>query len=106
LAEATAKTHVGLSRKFYDLKEAHKSPIATEAVERIAPLYGIEEEIRGKSPGEDSGTRLIGSIASSRTILAKNAVAQRPVKSKRSRPELCNMAKHFSITLGIQMASW
>jgi len=32
--------------------EAHKSPVATEAVERIAPLYKIEEQIRGRSPGE------------------------------------------------------
>jgi transposase len=29
-----------------------ESPIATEAVERIAPLYEIEEEIRGRSPDE------------------------------------------------------
>jgi transposase len=47
--EAACWAHV--RRKFYDLKEAHKSPIATEAVERIAPLYGIEEEIRGRSRG-------------------------------------------------------
>jgi hypothetical protein len=39
-------------RKFYDLKEAHQSPIATEAVERIGALYGIEKEIRGRPPDE------------------------------------------------------
>ena len=39
-------------RKFYDLKEVHHSPIATEAVERIAAFYEIEEEIRGRSPDE------------------------------------------------------
>ncbi len=32
--------------------EAHKSPIATEAVERIAALYAIENEIRGRAPDE------------------------------------------------------
>ena len=31
--------------------EAHKSPIATEAVERIAALYAIENEIRGRCAG-------------------------------------------------------
>ena len=30
----------------------HKSPIATEAVERIGALYEIEKEIRGRSPDE------------------------------------------------------
>jgi hypothetical protein len=41
-----------MRRKFYDLMEAHHSPIATEAVERIAALYAIEKEIRGRSPDE------------------------------------------------------
>jgi len=41
-----------MRRKFYDLMEAHHSPIATEAVERIAALYTIEKEIRGRSPDE------------------------------------------------------
>ena len=41
-----------MRRKFYDLMEAHHSPIATEAVERIAALYAIEKEIRGGSPDE------------------------------------------------------
>jgi transposase len=48
------------------LKEAHKSPIATEAVERIAPLYGIEEGIRGRSPDERRAVR----DARSRPLLA------------------------------------
>ncbi len=41
-----------MRRKFYDLKKAHNSPIAAEAVERIGELYGIETEIRGRSPDE------------------------------------------------------
>jgi hypothetical protein len=32
--------------------EAHRSQVATEAVERIALLYAIEKEIRGRSPDE------------------------------------------------------
>lgn len=39
-------------RKFYDLMEAHRSPMATEAVERIGALYAIEKEIRGRPPEE------------------------------------------------------
>jgi hypothetical protein len=36
-------------RKFYELAEATGSPIATEALARIAALYRIEAEIRGHS---------------------------------------------------------
>ena len=46
-----------IRRKFYDLMEAQRSPIATEAVERIAPLYAIEKEIRGRSPAERQKVR-------------------------------------------------
>ncbi len=31
---------------------AHKSPVAAEAIERIAKLYAIEDEIRGRPPEE------------------------------------------------------
>ncbi len=50
IREAPCMAHI--RRKFYDLMEAQRSPIATEAVERIAPLYAIEKEIRGRSPAE------------------------------------------------------
>jgi hypothetical protein len=50
IQEAPCLAHI--RRKFFDLMEAHHSPIATEAVERIAPLYEIEKEIRGRSPDE------------------------------------------------------
>ena len=46
--EAACWAHV--RRKFYDLKQAHNSPIAGEAVGRIGELYGIEKEIRGRPP--------------------------------------------------------
>src|SRR5882724_12678919 len=44
-------------RAFYDLHQATKSPIATEALERIAELYEIEAGIRGKSPEERAHAR-------------------------------------------------
>lgn len=37
-------------RKLYDFYQATGSPIAAEALARIAALYAIEEEIRGASP--------------------------------------------------------
>jgi transposase len=44
--EAGCMAHV--RRKFYDLVEAHQSPVGTEALKRIAELYAIEKEIRGR----------------------------------------------------------
>lgn len=35
-------------RKFHDVHRAHASPTTSEAMLRIAELYGIEQEIRGK----------------------------------------------------------
>src|SRR5271169_1374078 len=45
IQEAACWAHV--RRKFYDLHLAHRSPVAAEAIERIAALYAIEKEIRG-----------------------------------------------------------
>lgn len=55
IQQAPCLAHI--RRKFYDLKEAHHSPIAIEALDRIAPLYKIEEEIRGRSPDERQQVR-------------------------------------------------
>jgi transposase len=37
-------------RKFHDIHVAHPSPTTTEALHRIAALYAIEEQVRGKPP--------------------------------------------------------
>jgi hypothetical protein len=37
-------------RKFYELAEADKAPIAIEAVRRIAEIYAVEADMRGQSP--------------------------------------------------------
>jgi transposase len=50
IVEAACWAHV--RRKFHDLYQAHRSPIAKEGLERIGQLYGIEQEIRGRSPAE------------------------------------------------------
>jgi transposase len=39
-------------RKFYDIHQAHASPLAAEALQRISQLYAIEGEIRGRPPEE------------------------------------------------------
>jgi transposase len=44
-------------RRFYELAAAGPAPIATEALERIAALYAVEAEIRGRSAAERLSTR-------------------------------------------------
>jgi transposase len=48
LVEAACMAHA--RRKYYDIFESTGSPIAKEAIERIAALYAIEEHVRGQSP--------------------------------------------------------
>src|SRR6201996_7480065 len=50
IQEAACWAHV--RRKFFDLQEAHASPVAKEALKRIGSLYAIESEIRGRPPEE------------------------------------------------------
>jgi len=73
--EAACMAHV--RRSFYDLYEAHKSAVAKEALERIAALYTIEEEIRGRSAEERRG-----------------------IRNARSRPLLESLKQWFEETLG------
>jgi transposase len=75
IQEAACWAHV--RRKFYDLLVAHKSPVAAEAVKRIAELYAIEEEIRGRPPDERLEMRKV-----------------------RSRPLLESLKQWFEETLG------
>ena len=55
IAEAACWAHV--RRKFFELHQGHQSPLAKEALERIAQLYAIEKEVRGQSPGERKEVR-------------------------------------------------
>jgi transposase len=50
ILEAACWAHV--RRKFFDLHKGHASPVAKEALERIAQLYAIEKEVRGRPPAE------------------------------------------------------
>jgi transposase len=55
IVEVACWAHV--RRKFHDLYEAHASPISKEALDRIAALYKIEAEIRGRPPEERKQVR-------------------------------------------------
>jgi transposase len=44
-------------RRFYELAAAGPAPIASEALERIASLYAIEKDIRGRSADERRAVR-------------------------------------------------
>ena len=72
--EAACMAHI--RRPFYDLYAAHKSAVAKEALERIAVLYAIEEEIRGRSAEE-----------------------RREIRNERSRPLLESLKQWFEETL-------
>jgi transposase len=74
IQEAACWAHV--RRKFYDLLEAHRSPIAGEAIERIGQLYAIEKEIRGRPPDQ-----------------------RRTVRQTRSRPLLVSLHDWFEASL-------
>ena len=44
-------------RKFYEIAKADGSPIALEAVRRIAEIYALEGQVRGRSPDERRALR-------------------------------------------------
>jgi transposase len=74
VVEAGCWAHV--RRKFYDFYEAHQSPIAKEALDRIGALYAIEKEIRGRPPNE-----------------------RRNIRNARARPLLESMCRWFKESL-------
>ncbi|HEX8924740.1 MAG TPA: IS66 family transposase, partial [Terriglobales bacterium] len=55
IVEAACWAHV--RRKFFDIQQAQQSPVADEAIKRIAALYAIEKEIRGKPPEDRVAVR-------------------------------------------------
>jgi transposase len=73
--EASCWAHA--RRKFVELDELHKSPVAAEMMDRIGALYGIEEEIRGRRPDQ-----------------------RRAVRQERTRPLLDAMKPWLTQTLG------
>ncbi|MCB1872579.1 MAG: IS66 family transposase [Gammaproteobacteria bacterium] len=55
ITEVACWAHV--RRKFYDIVQATASPVAAEAIDRIAALYAIEKQIRAKPPDHRRSVR-------------------------------------------------
>ena len=55
IVEAACWAHA--RRKFYDIYMVDRSPIATEAMQRIGALYAIERDIRGTLPAQRARVR-------------------------------------------------
>ena len=93
IQEVACWAHV--RRKFYDLQQAHASPIATEAIERIGQLYGIESEIRGRPPDERRQVRQ----ARARPILESLHEWLESCLAKLSRKSDTTTAVRYALTL-------
>jgi len=91
IVEAACWAHV--RRKFHDLYEAHASPIAKEALERIAALYGIEKEIRGRPPDERQHSR----NTRARPLLESLHAWFKASLSKLSRKSDVTLAIHYAL---------
>jgi len=89
--EAACWAHV--RRKFHDLYQAHQSPVAKEALERIAQLYGIEKEIRGRSPAERKDIRQ----TRSRPLLDSMYTWLKATMAKLSRKSDVAVAIHYAL---------
>lgn len=91
ILEAACWAHV--RRKFHDLYQAHQSPMAKEALERIAQLYGIEKEIRGRSPAERREVRIVRS----RPLLESMHAWLKATMAKLSRKSDAAMAIYYAL---------
>jgi transposase len=90
IVEAACWAHV--RRKFFELHQGHASPVAKEALDRIGQLYGIEKEIRGRSPDERRTIRQ----ARSQPLLQTMHVWLKTTMSKLSRKSELAKAIHYA----------
>jgi len=93
IQEAACWAHV--RRKFYELQQAHASPIATEAIERVGQLYAIESEIRGRPPDERRQARQ----ARARPLLESLREWLESCLAKLSRKSDTTVAVRYALTL-------
>jgi len=91
VVEAACWAHV--RRKFHDLYEAHASPVAKEALDRIAALYGIEKEIRGRPPDQRQQVRM----TRARPLLDSLEVWLKASMSKLSAKSEVTQAIHYAL---------
>lgn len=85
IIEAACWAHV--RRKFYDLYELERSPVAQEALGRIAALYAIEREIRGRKPALRQSVRMARALPLARALKdwLEHTLAQVSAKSSLGR---------------------
>ena len=100
IQQAPCMAHI--RRKFYDLMEAHQSPIATEAVDRIGRLYAIEKEIRGRPPDQRRSVR----NARARPLLDSMHLWLQVSLTTLSRKSETAGAIHYALTLWPQMVRY
>ncbi|MEY9470872.1 transposase [Bradyrhizobium yuanmingense] len=82
-------------RRFYELAAAGPAPIASEALERIAGLYVIEAEIRGRTADERRAVRQEKSrpiVDEVRTLAARQAWSDQPEDQTRGGHPICAVA--------------
>jgi hypothetical protein len=91
IVEAACWAHV--RRKFFDLHQGHASPVAKEGLERIAQLYGVEKEIRGRPPAERRQARQ----ARSRPLLEAMHRWLKATMSKLSRKSEMAKTIHYAL---------
>jgi transposase len=91
IIEAACWAHA--RRKFHDLYQAHRSPVAKEALERIAQLYAIENDIRGRSPAQRREAR----EAKSRPLLEAMHTWLKATMAKMSRKSDVALAIHYAL---------
>ena len=91
IAEAACWAHA--RRKFFDVHAANGSPIAKEALDRIATLYAVEAAIKGLPPDERRRRRQAESMSIARSF---EAWAQKTVPKLSRKSEL---AAAFRYTL-------
>jgi transposase len=80
-------------RKFFDLHQAHGSASAKEALERIGQLYGVESDIRGRSPDK----RLTEREARSLPLLEAMRAWMQATLGKVSRKSPLAVALHYAL---------
>jgi transposase len=70
-------------RRFFDIAKAGPAPIAREALQRIAALYEVEAEIRGKSAAERQAARQVRSkpLVAALKLWFQQRAAELPRKS-------------------------
>ena len=91
ILEAACWAHV--RRKMYDLHQAHRSPIAAEALERIGALYAIEKEINGLPASERQAVR----SNRARPLLDSMQTWFKSMLSKLSRKSDVAIAIHYAV---------